>query len=830
MNGWKLLSSTLVLIGLCRPALAAPPKANAESTSEDREFFESQVRPLLVARCHKCHGPTRGKGNLSLTSRSEIIAGGDSGPVVVPGKPEESLLIEAIRYGNDQLQMPPDGKLPEEDIARLERWIQAGATWTEDNRPAERPARKAQQTDEIAAAGRNFWSFQPLGDPAPPTVQNEEWPGNAVDRFILSRLEERGIRRTSLADKRTLLRRATFDLTGLPPTPEETADFLADESPEAFVKVVERLLASPRYGERWGRHWLDVVRYADARDLIQLPADSDFREAWRYRDWVVEAFNRDLPYDKFIRMQIAGDLLQPTDPEEIDKDGLIATGLLAIADFVPGDVDKERMIADYVNDQIDVVGRAVLGLTLACARCHDHKFDPISTEDYYALAGIFFSTRLIPGPVAGNTPLVRAALLPPSELRAIEQETARVKHRSAELAEDVRVVSEREYRAHAEQLLQHETEQYLLAAGDYLLLPADGRPPISEFAVARELEELKLNRWLKYFADAPHPALPTHLATAGRDQREKSVQEIAAHLQQIFERRRTRLTTDPVAQALADAELFSFRADDPRMLTDNAGQISLWPDHAGISDDVARVDSIPGPIVATTADQTKSRTVVRFHGQELLEARRGVPACGTVFVVFRPDTRAGAGQRLIGWEDSAVGQHGLGLMCDANGSLQAIVRHNGTNGDVVAPSAPGSDFQLVVITWGPAGVSLHRNGELIATNHAIDAVSSDPAITALRIGGPGSGPAAKFSGDLTELRVYAQQLDEVAQKQVEAEVRQRWFGDADQGAEANRPIEDLYDELLSPRGPFWVAEEQREQVLPEESRARLAALRRARRR
>ena len=322
-------------------------------------------------------------------------------------------------------------------------------------------------------------------------------------------------------------------------------------------------------------------------------------------------------------------------------------------------------------------------------------------------------------------------------------------------------MSEREYRAHAEQLLQHETEQYLLAAGDYLLLPADGRPPISEFAVARELEELKLNRWLKYFADAPHPALPTHLATAGRDQREKSVQEIAAHLQQIFERRRTRLTTDPVAQALADAELFSFRADDPRMLTDNAGQISLWPDHAGISDDVARVDSIPGPIVATTADQTKSRTVVRFHGQELLEARRGVPACGTVFVVFRPDTRAGAGQRLIGWEDSAVGQHGLGLMCDANGSLQAIVRHNGTNGDVVAPSAPGSDFQLVVITWGPAGVSLHRNGELIATNHAIDAVSSDPAITALRIGGPGSGPAAKFSGDLTELRVYAQQLDEV---------------------------------------------------------------------
>ena len=218
------------------------------------------------------------------------------------------------------------------------------------------------------------------------------------------------------ADKRTLLRRATFDLTGLPPQPEEIEAFLADESPDAFAKVVDRLLASPLYGQRWGRHWLDVVRYADARDLIQLPAESDFREAWRYRDWVVDAFNRDLPYDEFITRQLAGDLLQPADPTKIDKEALVATGMLAIADFVPGDVDKEQMIADYVNDQIDVVGRAFLGLTLACARCHDHKFDPISTEDYYALAGIFFSTRLIPGPVKGNTPLVKVPLLSPSRI------------------------------------------------------------------------------------------------------------------------------------------------------------------------------------------------------------------------------------------------------------------------------------------------------------------------------------------------------------------------------------------------------------------------------
>src|SRR4029079_11605105 len=216
-------------------------------------------------------------------------------------------------------------------------------------------------------ADRGFWSFRPPADPTPPAVREGSWGRSPIDRFILAKLEEKGLRPAPAADRRTLLRRATFDLVGLPPTPAEIAAFLADESPDAFAKVVDRLLASPQYGERWGRHWLDVVRYADARDLIQLPAESDFREAWRYRDWVVSAFNRDLPYDQFLMQQVAGDLLQPADPARIDADALVATGMLAIADFVPGDVDKQQMIADYVNDQIDVVGRACLGLTLACA-------------------------------------------------------------------------------------------------------------------------------------------------------------------------------------------------------------------------------------------------------------------------------------------------------------------------------------------------------------------------------------------------------------------------------------------------------------------------------
>src|SRR5579863_1688361 len=308
------------------------------------------------------------------------------------------------------------------------------------------------------------WSFRPVRDVAPPKVRNMAWPQSPVDHFVLSRLEERSLSPAEPADKRTLLRRATFDLTGLPPTPAEIDEFLADESPAAFARVVDRLLASPRYGERWGRHWLDVVRYADARDLIQLPAESDFREAWRYRDWVVAAFNRDLPYDEFIAQQLAGDLMQPADPAQIDAAALVATGMLAIADFVPGDVDKQQMIADYVNDQIDVVGRAFLGLTLACARCHDHKFDPISIEDYYSLAGIFFSTRLIPGPVKGNTPLVRAPLLSPAEVAALEAGQVRDKARIIELSREVGTLGEREYRSYLARRVSAETQRYLLAA------------------------------------------------------------------------------------------------------------------------------------------------------------------------------------------------------------------------------------------------------------------------------------------------------------------------------------------------------------------------------
>ncbi len=253
-------------------------------------------------------------------------------------------------------------------------------------------------------------------------MRDTTWARSDLDRFILAALEAKGLRPAKPADKRTLLRRATFDLTGLPPTPEEVHAFLRDDAPDAFARVVDRLLASPAYGERWGRHWLDLVRYTDSFDARGLGGEMDCADAWRYRDWVVRAFNRDLPYDQFLTLQIAGDLVPS--PEGLNADGIIATGLLALGNWGGGDADKEKLLTDIADDQVDVVSRTFLGLTMACARCHDHKFDPISTADYYGLAGIFFSTHILPnvGPKTNGPPMLRIPLLPPAQLEALRKQ------------------------------------------------------------------------------------------------------------------------------------------------------------------------------------------------------------------------------------------------------------------------------------------------------------------------------------------------------------------------------------------------------------------------
>ena len=396
----------------------------AAAGEDGTEFFEKRIRPVLVERCYECHSAQakKLKGGLRLDTREGLSAGGDSGAAVVPGNPEESLLIKSIRRLDKDLSMPPKEALDESQVADFAAWVKMGAP--DPRAAAEHADAPPEKPPYDFTAARRQWAFH-KPEPVAPPVTASGWVRSPVDAFILAKLQEKGLAPAPPADRRTLLRRVTFDLIGLPPTPGEVADFLADPSPEAFGKVVERLLASPRYGERWARHWLDVVRYTDSLDTRGFGGESDVADAWRYRDWVASAFNRDLPYDQFVTQQIAGDLLVEQPGAAFDPAKIIATGMYAIGNWGTGDADKEKVYTDIVDDQIDVTGRAFLGLTLACARCHDHKFDPIPTADYYGLAGIFFSSHILDkfaAKTAGENPM-RIPLLAPGE--AAKREIAR---------------------------------------------------------------------------------------------------------------------------------------------------------------------------------------------------------------------------------------------------------------------------------------------------------------------------------------------------------------------------------------------------------------------
>jgi cytochrome c553 len=389
--------------GAKRPSttpVQALQNADAALTPEQVAFFESKIRPVLATKCASCHAQDAEKvrGGLLVDSRDGLLRGGDSGPAIVPGNPDESLLIQAIRYGDESLRMPPKGKLSDEVVADFERWVKQGA-------PDPRTEAKGTAARAVVdvETGRSFWSFQPPRKVEPPAVQDDSWPRTEIDRFVLARLEEKGLRPVGDADRSALIRRMTFDLIGLPPTPGEVRAFLADESPDAFARVVDRLLASERFGERWGRHWLDVARYAESSGKVNFA----YPQAWRYRDWVIDAFNRDKPYDQFVREQIAGDLL-PADDARQRAAQVIATGFLAIGSKAHNTLDRKQFLVDLADEQIDVTSQAFLGLTVACARCHDHKFDPIPQRDYYALSGIFQSTQTcygtLPGVIQSNNP------------------------------------------------------------------------------------------------------------------------------------------------------------------------------------------------------------------------------------------------------------------------------------------------------------------------------------------------------------------------------------------------------------------------------------------
>jgi hypothetical protein len=380
------------MLTFCVLATCATPATSAPAAHDPAaiEFFEKKIRPLLVENCFTCHSAnTNAHGGLRVDDRAGLLTGGIRGAAVVPGKPEESLLLRAVSYSEKRLKMPPEGQLSPEQIGDLTRWIEDGAAW-----PAAEATEDVNEPNPVYdELRRTHWAWQPLQDVAPPTAAESEWSRDPVDRFLHVKMSEHGLRPAADAGKTALLRRVAFDLTGLPPTPEEIDDFLADESAAAFPKVVDRLLASPAYGERWGRHWLDVARYGESTGSSR---NMPYPHAWRFRDYVIDAYNADMPFDQFVREQIAGDLL-PAASDADRRRQLIATGFLAVGVKDVNQRFKVRFTMDNVDEQIDTVTRSFLGLTASCARCHDHKFDPIPTRDYYALAGIFTSTEICAG-------------------------------------------------------------------------------------------------------------------------------------------------------------------------------------------------------------------------------------------------------------------------------------------------------------------------------------------------------------------------------------------------------------------------------------------------
>lgn len=410
------LGGTLLGVGL---AAAAPaPPALPRFPPEQLAHFESKVRPVLVERCYSCHGPKIRQAGLRLDSREAVLRGSDIGAVVQPGHPERSRLIETLRH-TGKIRMPPAGRLRPDEIAALEEWVRMGLPWPV---PAEGSGQKAVGSGTnpqrlTPNAQHAHWSFLPVKPPQVPRVKNAGWVRNAVDAFVLARLEQRGLKPAPPADRRTLIRRVTFDLTGLPPAPEAVEAFVTDRSPNAWEKVVDRLLASPQYGERWGRRWLDVARYADTAGET---ADYPVPQAYRYRNYVIDAFNRDKPYDRFLQEQIAGDVLAASGPPESYAESVTATGFLALSRRFGFDSENYHHLT--IEDTIDTLGKSVLGLSVGCARCHDHKYDPVPTADYYSLYGIFASSRYaFPGSEEKKRPRDLVPVVPPIRAAALQK-------------------------------------------------------------------------------------------------------------------------------------------------------------------------------------------------------------------------------------------------------------------------------------------------------------------------------------------------------------------------------------------------------------------------
>jgi hypothetical protein len=523
-------------------------------TREGLEFFEKKIRPILADRCYKCHSGDKVKAELLLDSREGMLKGGESGPAVVPGEPEKSLLIHAIRHGDDDLDMPPKQAdwLSVEQIRDFENWVKMGAPDPRSAGASLPPPKPAINFVE----GRKFWSYHPLSDPAAPAVREKSWPRNAIDRFILAKLEDKKLPHAGDADRRTLLRRATFDLIGLPPTPEETEAFLADSSPEALAKVVDRLLASPHYGERWGRHWLDVVRYADTAGCN---SDYPIPQMVKYRNYVINSFNADKPFDQFIREQIAGDLL-PWRTEAERHERIIATGYLASTRrFASGEGGTQHLIID---DTIDNLGKTFLGLSVSCARCHDHKFDAISNEDYYALYGIFSSTRYpFPGIENNKVPRDLVPLIAPEKAEEILRpfrEQLKAYDEAVKKLEDERDAAQKVLRE-ADEARRAEAAKAKAAAEAAAPKPAEVVPPVDP-ELRRKFDEIQAAqdqaRKTRAFIDAEIRRLEgekTALAETAESKRlaaaRKRIDELKGEIKSAQKKREDFAKTQPVIES-----------------------------------------------------------------------------------------------------------------------------------------------------------------------------------------------------------------------------------------------------------------------------------------
>jgi hypothetical protein len=488
----RALGAFVLSLGTAAVAAAgSPPQA---------DFFERRVRPILSQHCFSCHGPKKHMSGLRLDSRAGLLEGGDRGPAVVPGDPGQSLLVKAVRQQGG-LKMPRRGKLSAQAVADLAAWVKMGAPWPQEKVVAG-PAPKGDE------AWKRHWAFQPVRKPVPPTVKDTAWPADPVDRFVLARLEAKGLKPSPPADRRTLMRRVYFDLLGLPPTPEEVAAFEADPAPDAFARLVERLLASPHYGERWGRYWLDVARYADTKGYVFFQG-SDFPWAWTYRDYVVRAFNEDLPYDQFIVQQLAADRL----PLGSDRRPLTALGFLSLG----GRFMNNRH--DILDDRIDVVCRGLLGLTVTCARCHDHKFDPISQKDYYALYGVFASCE---------EPAVPPLFEPPPRTPQYAAFDRELKAREKKLTDFVK-----EKRALLVQGARRRAADYMMAA--HALRDQPATDDFMLIADGSDLNPTMIVRWKAYLdrtAKKHHPVFAPWNALAAAPPAEfpKRTAELAAKL------------------------------------------------------------------------------------------------------------------------------------------------------------------------------------------------------------------------------------------------------------------------------------------------------------